>query len=196
MLTHIKKNWVLLVVGIVVLVFIFIISQDDVDQLEANMETMTPVNNQAEDIDEDDPTVDLTVIVDVKGEVQNPGVYEMDKNSRIHDVINMAGGFSDDADEIPVNLAQKVYDELIIHVPKKGENTGGDGGQSESGTLRVNYATQEEIEMLPGIGPSKAAAILKYREEHGHFQTIDDLLEISGIGEKTLENMQADIQIP
>src|SRR5699024_7794876 len=99
-----------------------------------------------------------------------PGVYELDSNARIMDVVDLASGFTDEADETAVNLAQKVHDEMIIIVPAQLEDgVNADDGTVSSGTMnekiRLNYATQEEIETLSGIGPSKAQAIIQYREE-------------------------------
>lgn len=144
------------------------------------------------------------IFVDVKGAVEKPGVYEMKAGDRVNDVIRIAGGFTVEADQSSVNLAQKVQDEMIIVVPfslqvdtlhdqpvVQSNNNSGSGGK-----VRINYATQEEIETLPGIGPSKAQAIIQYREENGYFQKVEDLLQISGIGEKTLENMRDELQIP
>lgn len=121
----------------------------------------------------------------------------MNNQVRVNDVIKKAGGFTNDADQSQVNLAQKVQDEMIIFIP----STGGDienGGLSVdiASKLRINYASQEEIESLNGIGPSKAKAIIQYREENGLFQNTEDLLNVSGIGETTLENIKDDIQVP
>ncbi|MFC4558878.1 helix-hairpin-helix domain-containing protein [Virgibacillus kekensis] len=138
-----------------------------------------------------------TVIVDVKGAVRHPGVYKTSPDSRVNDVIKQAGGFTADADQKMVNLAQKVQDEMLILIPEKGENIPSmTTGPAGDGKVRVNYATQEEIETLNGIGPSKAQAIIEYRDENGLFQKVEDLLEVSGIGEKTLENLRDFIQIP
>lgn len=196
MIERLKNNWLIFVIGIVMIVILFIINSDVFNHSEANN---YPIISSAHNLEVEDTSLETTVIVDVKGAVNHPGVYEVDQDVRINDVIKMAGGFSENADEVTVNLAQKVYDELVIFVPEKGETETAvniEGGQAVSGAIRINYATREEIETLPGIGPSKAAAIIKYREENGHFQTIDDLLEISGIGKKTLENMEDEIQIP
>ncbi len=130
--------------------------------------------------------------------MKHPGVYEMDAESRVNDVIKTAGGFTNDADQTQVNLAQRVQDEMIIVIPKEGEvaeQTSG-GSMGGDGKVKVNYATQEELETLSGIGPSKAQTIIQHREENGLFKTAEDLLEISGIGEKTLENIKGDIQVP
>ena len=138
-----------------------------------------------------------TAIIDVKGAIVKPGVYEIAMDSRINDVIVLAGGFTSDADQSQVNLAQKVQDEMIIDVPKTGVVSEGSLAESsDNGKVKINYATQTEIETLPGIGPSKAQAIIEYREENGFFHSLEDLLQISGIGEKTLDNMQDAIQVP
>jgi len=138
------------------------------------------------------------IVVDVKGAVKNTGVYEFNDGKRIYDLIKKAGGFLDDADETKVNLAQKLQDEMIIIVPEKGEinDEVTPLQNANDNTVQINYATKEELETLPGIGPSKAQAIIDYREEQGMFKTNEDLLEISGIGEKTLENIEQYIQIP
>ncbi|WP_343327821.1 helix-hairpin-helix domain-containing protein [Lentibacillus saliphilus] len=141
--------------------------------------------------------MDEIVIVDVKGEVERPGVYEAEPGTRVHDVIEQAGGFTDLAYEAAVNLAQKVHDEMVILIPAQGDEPSNvTMGTSNDGKVRMNYATQAEIETIPGIGPAKAAAIINHRDEHGFFQSVEDLLDIPGIGEKTLENMRDDIQIP
>ncbi|WP_096270706.1 helix-hairpin-helix domain-containing protein [Paucisalibacillus globulus] len=135
------------------------------------------------------------LIVDVKGEVKQPGVYEMAADTRVKDVIKRAGGFTGEADQYEINLAQKLFDEMILIVPKLGEeNTS--NTVIKSSKVRINYATVEEIQKLPGIGPSKAKAIVEYRDEIGYFQSAQDLLNVSGIGEKTLESLLEEIQIP
>src|SRR5699024_7920300 len=119
--------------------------------------------------------------------------------SRVHDVKEMEGGFTEDAEESAVNLAKKVYDEMVILIPKIGDDRQLEEDElrdDQHDKIRINETTQEEIETLNGIGPSKAEAIIQYREEHGYFQTLEDLLEVSGIGEKTLDHIKEDVQIP
>lgn len=139
-----------------------------------------------------------SLVVDVKGAVQSPGVYTVEQDDRIHDVIELAGGFSKNADQSQVNLAQLVQDEMIIAVPEQGEQeTNISSGINDSNDkIRINYASVQEIEQLPGIGPSKAETIFQYREENGLFRELEDLLNISGIGEKTIESLRDYIQIP
>lgn len=198
MLELFKKNIFFIVIGVIIIVFLFIAKDDEIDddnQMEIAIDSQK-VEDEPEFIDQKTGVA----VIDVKGAVENPGVYEIEIDSRVNDVIRLAGGFSKDADQTVVNLAQKVQDEMVIIVPKQGgtesATPGESGGQNGSEKLRINYATQEEIETLNGIGPSKASAIIQHREENGLFQSVEDLLEVSGIGEKTLANISDFIQIP
>ncbi|MGG4168762.1 helix-hairpin-helix domain-containing protein [Rossellomorea vietnamensis] len=142
------------------------------------------------------------VYVDVKGEVVNPGLYEVRQGDRLKFVIDRAGGFTKDADKKLMNLAVKVTDEMMIYVPKIGEmetmpqslpapvSSGAGSGEDK---LNINTASEAEFETLPGIGPSKAATIIQYREENGPFKSIEEITKISGIGDKTFEKLQEHI---
>ena len=140
-------------------------------------------------------------IVDVKGQVNFPGVYEVEEHLRVHDVIQLAGGFLEMANETAINLAQKISDEMVIYVPHLDEEinnastaTAWSPSQDEK-KVSLNQATVGELETLPGIGPSKAAAIINYREEFGKFKSIDELTNVSGIGEKTLEKLRDSLEL-
>ncbi|WP_209479225.1 helix-hairpin-helix domain-containing protein [Virgibacillus litoralis] len=193
MLELLRKNIFLIVIVIAISGFL-LLNNDEIDEKATQLNSAsTSTNILKEEIPDQPPTV----IIDVKGEVLQPGVYEMDSKSRVDDVIKIAGGFTKSADQTMVNLAQKVQDEMIIVIPKIGETSAGnEPNVSGNDKVRINYATKAEIEGLNGIGPSKAQAILQYREENGFFKKIDDLLLVSGIGEKTLENLKDDVQIP
>ncbi|MED0655872.1 helix-hairpin-helix domain-containing protein [Anoxybacillus ayderensis] len=140
-----------------------------------------------------------SVFVDVKGAVKRAGVYEVASTSRIRDVIEMAGGLTEEADETKVNLAMKVRDEMVIYVPKKGEEISELADMhtmdQSNGKVNINTATAEQLQTLQGIGPAKAAAIIAYREEHGPFQKAEDLLNVSGIGQKSLEKIKEQIVV-
>ncbi|UJL44898.1 helix-hairpin-helix domain-containing protein [Virgibacillus sp. NKC19-16] len=197
MVDLLKKGAFFIAIAGIVGIFLFLTRDDSVEESETEFDTITSSLDVAAEQDNADVQNETIAIVDVKGAVTTPGVYEMDSQSRVNDVIQTAGGFTEDADQTQVNLAQKVQDEMIIIIPKEGEEANGGGsGSSESGKVKINQATQAEMESLNGIGPSKAQAIIQYRDEHGLFQTEEDLLEISGIGEKTLDNFRDDIQIP
>jgi competence protein ComEA len=142
----------------------------------------------------------LTVFVDVKGAVVHEGVYEVNESSRMKDVIQLAGGFTEEADRTKVNLAAKVQDEMVVYVPKQGEEAStimsgqvtADGNEKK---VNINTATTEELQTLSGIGPAKASAIIAYREENGPFQKIEDLLNVSGIGDASLEKIKEQITV-
>ncbi|MUV39572.1 ComE operon protein [Lentibacillus sp. JNUCC-1] len=85
---------------------------------------------------------------------------------------------------------------LIPHQEDNAMDAVGVSASSQADKVRINYADKAEVETLPGIGPSKAAAIIAHREEHGLFRTVEDLLEVSGIGEKTLDNIKDALQVP
>lgn len=146
--------------------------------------------------------------VDVKGEVLRPGVYEFSCESRIQEVIKKAGGFTEEADETKINLAQKITDQMQIIVPNvqskqeggvteensgKGSSTNTSVSNSKQGTININTATLEELQTIKGIGKKKAEAILQYRKEHGAFRTKEDLLQVKGIGKKALEAIESQV---
>ena len=146
--------------------------------------------------------------VDIKGEVLRPGVYEFSCESRIQEVIKKAGGFTEEADETKINLAQKISDQMQIIVPnvqskqeggvteensEKGNSSNTSPSNSKQGTVNINTATLEELQTIKGIGKKKAEAILQYRKEHGAFRTKEDLLQVKGIGKKALEAIESQV---
>ena len=146
--------------------------------------------------------------VDIKGEVLRPGVYEFSCESRIQEVIKKAGGFTEEADETKINLAQKITDQMQMIVPnvnskqeggvtegnsEKGNSSNTTPSNSKQGTVNINTATLEELQTIKGIGKKKAEAILQYRKEHGPFRTKEDLLQVKGIGKKALEAIESQV---
>jgi competence protein ComEA len=140
----------------------------------------------------------VPLAVQVSGAVVRPGVYELPPGSRVKDAIDAAGGFLAEADTGKINLAALLEDGQELIVPDVFGNTGGAGDEviaEEDATdtetpdylIDINYATAEELETLPGIGPTLAMRIVQYREEHGPFQTIEDIMNVSGIGQATFE---------
>ena len=143
------------------------------------------------------------IVVDVVGAVVRPGVHELPAGSRVTDAIDAAGGFTAGADRIRLNLAQPVADGSRVWVPAVGESTGPDlvpviggsgGAEGDRGpgsaTVDINTADAASLESLPGIGPSLAAAIVEHRQRHGPFATVDDLIDVSGIGPAKLEQIR------
>lgn len=135
-----------------------------------------------------------TIIVHVAGEVNRPGVYVLPEGARVHDALQAAGGAGELGDPHALNLAEPLQDGRRVYVPKVGEEIN-EAAQPDDGRININTASAGELEELPGIGPAKAAAIVSYREKNGPFRTAEDLVNVPGIGPKTLENMRESITL-
>lgn len=136
-------------------------------------------------------SVEENVYVFICGQVQNPGVYCMSPESRICDVIKEAGGCLETADICAVNQAERLTDGSKIYIPAIGETLpSSEMTEASDGLIHLNRATKEELMTLPGIGESKAELIIEYRETHGGFSTIDDIMNISGIKEGLFNNIK------
>ena len=148
---------------------------------------------------EDKTTVSTVIYVDVKGEVHHPGVYQMKAENRVKDLIEAAGGFTPLADDQKLNLAQLLGDQMVIVVPKKGEEVNSELAQAptsqkkevgKEGKVNINTATVEELKTLKGIGEKKAEAIIEYRKKNGSFKNKEELMKVRGIGKKLYESFQ------
>ncbi|WHY90590.1 helix-hairpin-helix domain-containing protein [Neobacillus cucumis] len=147
------------------------------------------------------------IMVDVKGQIKHPGVYPATTGERVIDLIERAGGLANKADESQVNFAEHVQDEMVIYIPAKGETdsppaalagggqTGSTGGALSNTKVDLNKSDATQLQTLPGIGLAKAAAILEYRETSGGFKTVEDLKNISGIGDKTFEKLKDLVEV-
>ena len=148
---------------------------------------------------EDKTTISTVFYVDVKGEVHHPGVYQMKAENRVKDLIEAAGGFTPLADDQKLNLAQLLGDQMVIVVPKKGEEVNSELAQAptsqkkevgKEGKVNINTATVEELKTLKGIGEKKAEAIIEYRKKNGSFKNKEELMKVRGIGKKLYESFQ------
>ncbi len=150
-----------------------------------------------------------TILVHIMGQVNAPGLVELEENARIQDAIEAAGGTTQEADFSKINLAYILEDGEKIYIPKKGEET---YITKESGAtssiiaqekkeeedklmININTASQEELEKLPGIGESTATKIINYRKENGKFTKIEDIQNVSGIGEAKYNNIKKYITV-
>lgn len=145
------------------------------------------------------PTATPTpILVQIKGHVVNPGIYQLHKESRLMDLIELAGGLTNQADLNRVNNVFILRDGDYFYIPAIGEiipetarnapeNFLLDNSANFEYPLNLNTATQEALESLPGIGPTKAKDIIAFRDQSGSFESVDDLLNIPGIGPSTLE---------
>lgn len=166
--------------------------------------------------DEKSDDSDSKLYIYVSGAVKNPGVYCVSSETRVYQVIELAGGMTEKACKDYLNLAEKVYDGQQIKVITKsqykqlqtasgnvnetkasGDNSDSQGSVTGGDSLQVNInkATVQELTSLPGIGETKAKAIVTYREEQGSFSTIEDIKNVSGIGDSTFANIKAMITV-
>jgi competence protein ComEA len=147
------------------------------------------------------------LVVYITGAVARPGVYTLPRLSRVSNAIDAAGGLSPDADQSSINLAARLIDGEKIAVPKVNQPVMGTpvptsqnkqpastasslATPSIENPLNINTATAEEFDLLPGIGPTRAADIVAYRTQHGSFKTIDGIMQVSGIGQTTFDRIK------
>ncbi|HFI0715348.1 TPA: helix-hairpin-helix domain-containing protein [Streptococcus suis] len=139
------------------------------------------------------------LVVDVKGAVAKPGLYTLAAGARVNDAVKAAGGLTSQADPKSVNLAQKLSDEAVVYVASKDENisvvtsTTASSAMSPEGNeskVNLNTATEADLQTISGIGAKRAADIIAYREANGGFKSVDDLNNVSGIGDKTMESIR------
>ena len=184
---------------------------------DSNNKDMVVLNDDKNNLDNDFKNGNSNeidrIIIDIKGEVVYPGVYEIDNNTRIIDAINMAGGLTLDADTSGINLSSKIRDEDVIiiysnnkdseyykdkKIDNKNDNfsveDGGNNNKDEIVLIDINTATSEELCSLPGIGEVKAKKIIEYRKK-SRFNTIEDIMNVSSIGEKLFESIKAYIKV-
>lgn len=167
------------------------------EQTETECETQSAGETQS--------VTDSLCYVYVCGAVERPGVYALTENSRIYEAVDMAGGFREDARKEAVNQAGMVSDGQMVYIPSEEEAESGiaegtgffvDGtAETADGRIDLNTATAEQLMTLPGIGESKAGSIIRYREEHGAFASVEDLMKVEGIKEGTYNRLKDSIKV-
>lgn len=148
------------------------------------------------------PDKPASIQVYVSGAVKQPDVYELPPGSIIKDAMLAAGGSTDETDLERINLAAPLSDGMQIHFPREGEsailppsNSSTGASASTSGPININTATLEQLDTLSGVGPAIAQRIIDYRETNGAFSSIEQITEVSGIGDKMLENIKDNITV-
>ncbi|EHR34700.1 helix-hairpin-helix domain-containing protein [Helcococcus kunzii] len=179
------------------------------ESTDENITKSSEINTQNENSNESSKIKEeKEIVVHITGCVINQGVYTLNANSRVNDLVKLAGGLCKDADLERINLSSKLTDEMKIHIYKIGENDKSDildkqavepkDQQSESNPktkkININTATIDELTTLTGIGKAKATEIIEYRK-NTKFSKIEDLMNISGIGNKTFEKIKEMITI-
>ena len=139
------------------------------------------------------------IYVHICGAVINPGVYQVPAGTRVYQALELAGGSSDDAYLSGINLADKLADGQKVYIPAEGENAEGilstDSGGVQSVMVNINTASEAELMTLPGIGQSRAKDIINYRVKNGLFESIDDIMKVSGIKEAAFEKIKDLIKV-
>lgn len=224
MIYYLKKYWKYLLTLILVLFLFAIIGYFKEKNDEISTKSIKKLSNVSK------KTSNLkTLFVDVKGAVNAPGVYELEDGKRVIDAINLAGGFSDKADTINVNLSKRLTDEMFIVIYTKQEiynykksnetsnincasfecvcpdvkndaciekNLKAENNKKKANNkVSINNATKEDLMSLTGIGESKANAIINYRNENGLFKQIEDIKNVSGIGDSVFEKIKNNITL-
>lgn len=159
-----------------------------------------------------------TIKVDVKGEVKAPGVYTLKEGLSVIDAINASGGLNDNATTKNINLSKRLEDEMVIYVSNKSEldneeskdaqtkysinensvnyeNSLDESKPKVNGKININTASESDLTLLSGIGPSKAKKIIEYRNSHGSFKSLEEIKNVSGIGDKAFEKIKDYITI-
>lgn len=201
-----KKRIIIIIVVIFVLIlFISIKHYDRTDETEDIPESIVELEEEetVESVTLPEGSRPTIVYVDIKGAVIKPGVYKLEDEKRVLDAIQLAGGFKNDADQTKINLAARVTDEMVLYIPTIGEvlqnefqnETGLPTNEIDEGKININTATSAELESLPGIGAAKAASIITFREQNGPFKENRDLVNVSGIGDKSFEQLKDKITV-
>lgn len=185
-------------------------------------EEKTEVIEKEETVEKKNEEDNKVFLVDIKGQIKGPGVYEMKSGERVNDVIKKAGGLTEKADTSLINLSQKIKDEMVIIVyskeevikmteeepcvcpevnnacindEDKAEIVASEDEVTTNGKVSINEATKEELMTLEGIGAAKADSIIEYRNKNGKFKTIEDIKNVSGIGESVFEKIKNSITV-
>ena len=188
---------------------------EDVFILEANADEITVEIQEAVTTEEKE----VIIVVDIEGAVNDPGIVYLPEGSRVNDAVEKAGGLTDKADTLGVNLAAKLTDGDKVYIPRENEekkvsstepagiitnnatssisnssstdSAGGTGG----GLVNINTANSEQLQTLSGVGPVTAQKIIDYRTSSGGFKKVEDIMKVSGIGTKTYEKLRDKITV-
>ena len=208
-LHHREKTLKYLVAFLFILIALFILLGKNGDEellIEGRENTSTVEQLAAEESLEENPEP-KEIFVHLSGAVNKPGVLKLSEGTRVYEAVEMAGGLEVDADSSGINLARTLQDEERIHIPREGEiqtnpvqyanpATQSIGGETrQSGLININTADSASLQTLTGIGPSTAEKILDYRQSSGPFRSIEQIKEVSGIGEKTYQKFKDKICI-
>ncbi len=197
-LIYFKRKEIISITIILVLVIIILFqsfhNDKEIEINESNIIEKKESKLKEEDIEK--------IIVDIKGEINKPGIYEMNNGNRIIDVITKAGGLTKNADTNSINLSEKIVDEMVIIIPTLNINNTSEltdkkviNDLPKDKRISINTASIDELMTIKGIGTTKAKKIIEYRNKNGKFKKIEDIKKVSGIGNSTFEKIKNYIKI-
>lgn len=198
-----RKTIIIILIIMAITLIYYIYSTKENEEIESFEQTNKIMENDTETEETKEK-----IKIHIAGAVNKEGLYELEEEQRIADAIEIAGGLKNDADLNDINLASKLEDGMKIYIPtineKTNENVDAESTYSTENSntqekttnkININTASQSELDTLPGIGPSTALKIIKYREENGKFKSIEDIKEVSGIGESKYEQIKDLIKV-
>ena len=233
MIDFLKQRKIVIIIGILAIILVGwkIYDSKNFEEINSNEIMVSSSNDDKKEIGENEDEEGEMMAVHITGEVKNPGVVRVKEGSRIQDIIEEAGGLTENADITDVNLAYVVEDGMKVRIPSnddenlKKNNSGKTGDDEEksqielakneyitqdsgkgvivsdegidtsSSIVNINTATQTELEELPGIGPSLASRIVEHRNQNGKFKTIEDIKNVTGIGDSKFEKIKDLIKV-
>jgi competence protein ComEA len=174
--------------------FVFVFAMT-IGAILISLNSAKPYESASESVTIEEPSSSIeepSVFVHVVGEVEKPGIYIVATRARVFDAIIAAGGFTKSADQSTVNLAREVSDGEQVVVMAAGAQSGSATAQTSAQTalISLNRASQLELEALPGVGPTLAGRMIDWRSANGGFKKKEDLLKVSGIGNKMFDGMK------
>lgn len=197
-----KKTLIKVLSIILILLIAVVMRIHDESKSDITIETAEPSEETEYDEESSRQTGQPQILfVDIGGAVENPGVYQVSEGTRLFEVIDMAGGLSEDADADHVNRASFVEDGQKIIIPVRGSEDSADPGspvsvsaETDNGLININTASADELKSLTGIGDVMAERIIEYRSTRA-FKSKEDIMSVDGIGSKTYENIKDDITV-
>ena len=222
-MTFLKKHKGKIFILIFILFTLFAIY--DAYYVETEQVEEVTIQKQEKTEEKNEQTKETKILVDVKGEINTPGVYELTSNNTVMDAINKAGGLTKQSDTSNINLSKKLEDEMVIIVYSKSEiknmqeedkikcppcnnacvteddekakldTDKNESTDTPSGKVNINTASSETLQTLDGIGEAKAKAIIEYRDKNGDFKNIEDIKNVSGIGDSIYEKIKNNITV-
>ncbi|WP_071131052.1 ComEA family DNA-binding protein [Enterococcus timonensis] len=199
-----KKKWLVIAGGVVGLFVLFIFGRSFFSTPQDDPYLLTVQSSstfQHESQNRQSPELFEVIYVEVKGAIKNPGVYQLESGTRVFELLQQAGGLTEEADQKRINQAEILSDQQALYIPKVDEElseeiiTGSPETPAASGKININRADSNQLQTLPGIGEKKAQAIIDHRSQNGSFNTLESLMDVAGIGEATFTNLQELITI-